>query len=94
MTTKLREANLKRLESTVRVPAYDRRKVSASTVYIGVGGFHRAHQGVYTDDLLEFESEREWGLCGVGLPTHDARMRDVLLSQDCLYRAGFAISAE
>jgi mannitol 2-dehydrogenase len=85
MTTKLSDANLKRLGPTVRVPAYDRGKVSASVVHIGVGGFHRAHQAVYTDDLLQFESESEWGLCGVGLLKHDARMRDVLLSQDCLY---------
>ena len=27
----------------------------------------------------------QWGFCGVGLLKHDARIRDVMLSQDCLY---------
>lgn len=85
MTTKLTESNLKLLGSAVRVPSYDRRKARQRMIHVGVGGFHRAHQAVYADDLLDLASENDWGLCGVGLLEHDARMRDVLLSQDCLY---------
>ena len=85
MTTKLTESNLKLLGPAVRVPSYDRRKVQQKMIHIGVGGFHRAHQAVYTDDLLHLATENDWGLCGVGLLPHDARMRDVLRSQDCLY---------
>src|SRR3954468_17655547 len=86
MTTKLTEANLKLLDPKVRVPSYDRRQVGQSIVHIGVGGFYRAHQAVYADDLLhQTEADRRWGFCGVGLLRHDARMRDVLRSQDCLY---------
>jgi mannitol 2-dehydrogenase len=50
-----------------------------------VGGFHRAHQAVYLDDLLALGGSREWGLCGLGLLPHDVRMRDVMRAQDCLY---------
>jgi mannitol 2-dehydrogenase len=31
-----------------------------------VGGFHRAHQAVYLDDLAERRITGEWGECGVG----------------------------
>src|ERR1700691_4056221 len=85
MTTKLNEKNLQHLGPAVRVPSYDRRKVGQSIAHIGVGGFHRAHQAVYADDLFHHSGESQWGLCGVGLLKHDARIRDVLLSQDCLY---------
>src|ERR1700726_3350878 len=85
MTTKLNEKNLHLLGPGVRVPTYDRRKVGQSIAHIGVGGFHRAHQAVYADDLFHLSGESEWGFCGVGLLKHDARIRDVLLSQDCLY---------
>jgi mannitol 2-dehydrogenase len=85
MTTQLNSANLSKLDPNVQVPRYDRQKVSQSIMHVGVGGFHRAHQAVYTDDLLNQGGDPTWGFCGVGLLKHDARIRDVLLSQDCLY---------
>ena len=85
MTTKLNEKNLQLLGPRVRVPSYDRRQVGQNITHIGVGGFHRAHQAVYADDLLHLGVENEWGLCGVGLLKHDARIRDVLREQDFLY---------
>ena len=54
-------------------------------MHVGVGGFHRAHQAFYMDDLLQQGEAGDWGYCGVGLLKHDARIRDVMLSQDCLY---------
>jgi mannitol 2-dehydrogenase len=85
MTTKLNEKNLSLLGPNVGVPSYDRSKVGQSIAHIGVGGFHRAHQAVYADDLFHLSGESQWGLCGVGLLKHDARIRDVMLAQDCLY---------
>ena len=55
------------------------------TVHIGVGSFHRAHQAVYLDDLLNFESMERWGECGIGVLKSDSRMRDALRGQDWLY---------
>ncbi len=80
----LGSASLKQLAGDVQVPSYDRRGLPHSIVHMSVGGFHRAHQAVYLDDLLG-RGEREWAICGVGLLPQDDRMRDALRSQDCLY---------
>src|SRR2546425_266399 len=81
----LNRANLKSIAGRAQVPSFDPAGVPGSIVHVGVGGFHRAHQAVYLDDLLAEGGARQWGLCGVGLLPHDARMRDVLRAQDCLY---------
>jgi len=81
----LNRANLKSIAGRAQVPSFDTSGLPGSIVHIGVGGFHRAHQAVYLDDLLAQGGPREWGLCGVGLLPHDARMRDVMRAQDCLY---------
>ena len=82
---KLDNASLKSLPSNVRGPAYDRRDVADGIVHIGVGGFHRAHQAVYVDDVIRETGSNQWGICGVGLLQHDRRMRDALVPQDRLY---------
>jgi mannitol 2-dehydrogenase len=68
----------------VPVPRYDRSAVTPGIVHLGVGGFHRAHQAVYVDDLLD-GGATEWGICGVGVLPGDVRMRDALAAQDHLF---------
>ncbi|MDF2441326.1 MAG: mannitol 2-dehydrogenase [Abditibacteriota bacterium] len=85
MAIKLSQANLALLSPLVQIPRYDRRHIGQGIVHIGVGGFHRAHQTVYTEELFKRGQDLQWGFCGAGLLPHDARMRDVLRSQDCLY---------
>ena len=85
MTTQLNAANLNLLDPQIHIPKYDRQKVGQSIMHVGVGGFHRAHQALYMDDLFNQGSDPRWGYCGVGLLKHDARIRDVMISQDCLY---------
>ena len=85
MPAKLNTANLSQLDPKIQVPRYDRQKVGQAIMHVGVGGFHRAHQALYTDDLLNQDEDSQWGFCGVGLLKHDARIRDVMQSQDCLY---------
>ncbi len=82
---RLNSANLLKLEAGVRVPVYDRGAIVQHTVHIGVGGFHRAHQAVYLDDLLSLQGTERWGECGLGVLPSDTRMRDALKGQDCLY---------
>ncbi len=67
------------------MPAYDRKSVMPGIVHVGVGGFHRAHEAVYVDDLMAKGGAKEWGICGVGLRPEDKPMRDALVPQDCLY---------
>lgn len=85
MTTKLNAQNLSKLDPKIQLPRYDRQKVGQSIMHVGVGGFHRAHQAVYTDDLLNEGGDLDWGFIGVGLLKHDARIYDVMRAQDCLY---------
>ncbi|WP_432573348.1 mannitol dehydrogenase family protein [Kineococcus sp. SYSU DK005] len=66
----------------VAAPGYDRSALVPFVVHLGVGGFHRAHQAVYLDDLAR-RGETGWGVVGVGL--HSSRMRDALAPQDNLY---------
>ncbi len=82
---KLNEETLRQLPDSVRRPLYDRGALRQHTVHMGVGGFHRAHQAVYLDDLLAMDGEPRWGECGLGVLPSDDKMRDALKSQDCLY---------
>ncbi len=81
----LTAANLPKLADTVAVPAYDRASVTAGIAHIGVGGFHRAHEAMYVDDLLNQGQALDWGICGIGLMPSDRAMRDAMAAQDCLY---------
>ena len=81
---RLSTSNLDAIERLgVRVPHYDRRALEPRIVHLGVGGFHRAHMALYTDELAE--SGGNWAIRGVGLLDADRRMADVLSSQDHLY---------
>lgn len=69
----------------VAQPQYRRQDLRTGIVHIGVGNFHRAHQAMYLDRLLNLGEAADWAICGVGLLPRDARMRDALRSQDMQY---------
>lgn len=81
----LNQYNLASLPATIDVPTYDRSKVKAGIVHIGVGGFHRAHQAAYINELLMQPGNEQWGICGVGLLEANRGLRDILQRQDNLY---------
>ena len=54
-------------------------------MHIGVGNFHRSHQAMYIDTLMNSGAAMDWGICGIGLQPSNAAMRDVLAAQDGLY---------
>ena len=60
--------------SGVAVPTYDRDGITTGIVHFGVGGFHRAHQAMVVDRLLQRGEAREYGICGVGVLEQDRRM--------------------
>lgn len=86
-------ATLAQLPSAVARPAYDPVSVPVGILHLGLGAFHRAHQAVYTDDILG--GDPRWGICGVSLKT--PRAVDPLAAQDGLYtlltRSGDGTSA-
>ena len=83
--TTLTQETLTGLSEQVAVPSYDRSQLTAGIVHFGVGGFHRAHQAMYLDRLMNEGKAHDWAVCGVGVLPGDARMRDVLTAQDGLY---------
>ena len=82
----LSEQTLPQLGERMATPAYPRREVSAGIVHFGVGAFHRAHQAMYLDQLMNDGGKAlQWGICGVGVLPSDRRMQEVMAAQDCLY---------
>lgn len=69
----------------VAVPAYDRSRLTGGIVHFGLGNFHRAHQAVYLDRLMNAGEGFDYAIVGAGVMPSDARMRAALLAQDCLY---------
>jgi len=69
----------------VTVPSYDRSQLRAGIVHFGVGGFHRAHQAMYLDTLMNQGKALDWAICGVGVLPGDRHMLDVMEAQDHLY---------
>ena len=84
MSIALAERNLDDIAALgIPVPQYDRRALSPKILHIGVGGFHRAHMALYTDEVAG--SGGDWGISGVGLLDGDRQMADALGGQDLLY---------
>ncbi|NAZ76984.1 mannitol dehydrogenase family protein [Kineococcus sp. T13] len=81
----LSSATLAAVGERVPVPTYDRSQVTPGIVHLGVGGFHRAHQAMYLDRLMEAGQALDWGIRGIGVLPHDARMKEVMDAQDGLY---------
>jgi mannitol 2-dehydrogenase len=77
--------NLASLPEGLARPAYDRAALRTGIVHFGVGGFHRAHEAMYLDRLMNAGEALDWAICGVGVMPADRRMREVLDAQDGLY---------
>ena len=82
LALRLSASTLEHLPQSVRRPNYDPALVRFGIVHLGVGAFTRAHQAVYTDDVLA-AGDRQWGTLGVSL--RSAGTRDALLPQNGLY---------
>ncbi len=82
MNTRLSERNILQTADDSCHYGYDRASVELGIVHFGPGAFHRAHQAVYTDDLL-VNGSIKWGICEVSI--NSATVRDKLLPQDNLY---------
>lgn len=81
MTKRLNDTVLKDLPAAVRRPDYDRSRLETGIVHLGVGAFHRAHQAVYTDDVLA--RDPAWGIVAASLRSPDTF--DALNPQNGLY---------
>ena len=67
---------------SVQMPGYDRSRLASGIVHLGLGAFHRAHQALYTEALIE-RGDLRWGIVGVSL--RDPRAATLIAAQDHLY---------
>ncbi|MCA2212059.1 mannitol dehydrogenase family protein [Jidongwangia harbinensis] len=81
----LNDQNLSSLPEDLPVPRYDRARLRTGIVHFGVGGFHRAHEAMYLDRLMNDGKALDWAVCGVGVMPADRRMQAVMDAQDGLY---------
>jgi len=79
---RLSPVSLLRLPAAIRRPGYDRAAQRSGIVHIGIGAFHRAHQGLYTDEAMA-AGDRDWAITGVSL--RSPQVREQLAPQAGLY---------
>ena len=79
---RLSSATLAELPETLTRPGFVPAEHAAGIVHLGIGAFHRAHQAVYTDDVLA-HSGGDWRIVGVSLRSQ--AVADQLNPQDGLY---------
>ncbi|GJL45585.1 D-mannonate oxidoreductase [Citrobacter farmeri] len=72
-----------RLPDSVQMPHYDRQQLKTRMVHFGFGAFHRAHQALLTDRVLNALGG-DWGICEISLFNGDTLMSQ-LREQDHLY---------
>jgi len=70
------------LPADVTRPGYARDALRNGIVHLGLGAFHRAHQALYTEAVLN-SGDLRWGIVGVHL--RGRRLADTLRAQDHLY---------
>lgn len=71
------------LPENVQLPHYDRKVLRSRIVHFGFGAFHRAHQALLTDRVLNAEGG-DWGICEISLFSGDQLMSQ-LRAQDHLF---------
>jgi mannitol 2-dehydrogenase len=69
----------------LRAFQYDRKAIKPGIVNIGLRDFHRVHNAVFFDKLLEIPSNQKWGLVSVAIGETQKRVANILKSQDSLY---------
>lgn len=84
MPTKLSLASLDQIGDDVDKPSYQPEDLKAGIIHVGVGNFHRAHQGIYLHRLFEMGIDRDWAIIGAGITPYDEVMRAKLRSKDWL----------
>ncbi len=76
-------------ERGIRTPNYPL-SGAIGVVHLGLGAFHRAHQAIVFDALLQ-SGDKRWGVLGVAM--HNPAVADALKTQDGLYAVQIASSA-
>jgi fructuronate reductase len=78
----LSPSTLDQLPANIQRPQYSREQCKAGIVHLGIGNFHRAHQALFTEALLN-QAGGDWRIIGVSL--RNPELRDRLAPQNYLY---------
>ena len=81
---RLSSATLAKLAPEIRRPNYRREDLQIGMAHLGVGAFHRCHQAMFTDEMLEAQMAR-WGVVGISI--RPPRLTESVGAQDGLYTA-------
>lgn len=54
-------------EPKILESSFDKKKLQAGILHVGVGNFHKSHQAYLIDQLIEKKSEYKWGIIGLNL---------------------------
>ena len=79
---RLSDKTLRTVPAHIVRPLYDRSSLPTRIVHLGAGAFHRSHQSIYTDDVMQ-SGHSPWGTLGVSW--HNPALGQVLAPQDGLY---------
>ena len=80
----LTNGSLNELPPHIKIPKYNRSKLTTGIVHIGVGNFHRAHQAWYLHQLMQQDEAHDWAICGASVRASDIIRRSKLIKQDFL----------
>ncbi len=69
--------------TAIERPRYARTGLRTGQVHIGLGAFHRAHQALYTEQVMNQTGDVRWGIAGVSLRSPEVASR--LMPQDRLF---------
>lgn len=79
----LNQTTLASLVATgARLPSYPRKGLTPGVVHLGLGAFHRAHQAMVFETLLQ-RGDPRWGVLGVAM--RSTQVAETLDAQDGLY---------
>jgi mannitol-1-phosphate/altronate dehydrogenase len=81
---KLNQGNLTKIGAPALIPAYNRDEIKPGIVHLGLGHFHRAHQALYLERLLNKGITRA-GLFEVNLVKDPFPLAKIAGEQDYLY---------
>ena len=81
MANLLSSRTLSDVKAYVKTFNYDIDNLTSGIVHIGIGAFHRAHQAVFTDDLLALDPS--WKITAVSLRSPDIQRQ--MQPQNYLY---------
>ena len=82
---RLSHATLAQVSPTadVQLPPAGAADQPVGILHLGIGAFHRAHQAIFTEDVVAATGEGRWGICGV--TQRSSAVQEQLLPQDGLY---------